>query len=130
MCLTRSVVAVQIVSGFMDSLSIPFVTVTSGCLAKTADSLEHQRATRLAEASGPFSSKLRDCVSVIGSVLHLAPQVPVSVSTINVKVLAGYDSDPSGGTSVTYDPPAGSHPEPPVTSAVAFSRKRQPTLAK
>ena len=57
---------------------------------------------------------------MIGSVLHLAPQVPVSVSTIKVKVLAGYDSDPSGGTSVTYDPPAGSHPEPPVTSAVAF----------
>ena len=130
MCLTRSVVAVQMVSGFMDNFSIPFVTVTSGCLANTADSLEHQRATRLVEASGPFSSKLSDCVSVIGSVLHLAPQVPVSVSTIKVKVFAGCVSDPSGGTSVTYDPPPGSHPEPPVTSAVAFFKNLQPTFEK
>ena len=128
--LTRSVVAVQIVAGCMVNLSIPFATVASGCLTKTADSLEHQRATRLAEARGPCSSKLRDCVSVIGSELHLAPQVPVSVSTINVKVLAGCVSDPSGGTSVTYDPPPGSHPEPPVTSAVAFAKNLQPALAK
>ena len=87
--LTRSVVAVQSVSGFMTSLSIPRAMATSGCLTKTADSVEHHSATRLADARGPLSSKLRDCVSVIGSVLHLAPHVPVNVSTIKVKVLAG-----------------------------------------
>ena len=84
-------VAVQIMSGFMDNRSVPLVTVTSGCFTKTADSLEHHRATRLAEARGPVSAKVRDCVSVIGSELHDFPQVPVSVSTIKVKVLAGCD---------------------------------------